>query len=96
MRAEKGMMSVLAVQPDGRSVEVGLIGREGFVGLPLVVGYQLTTRPTDVPLRTFASLYVNVLSWQRLKVMKSSSAIKRGFRVDEAKVPELWPSATGQ
>ena len=33
-----GLMSVLAVQPDGKSIEVGLIGREGFIGLPLLVG----------------------------------------------------------
>jgi len=39
-----GLMSVLAVQPDGKSVEVGLIGKEGFVGLPLLVGYR--TSPT--------------------------------------------------
>src|SRR6266481_6855883 len=36
----EGMISVLAVQPDGKSVEVGLIGNEGFVGLPLLVGYR--------------------------------------------------------
>jgi CRP-like cAMP-binding protein len=35
-----GLMSVLAVQPDGKTVEVGLIGSEGFVGLPLLVGYR--------------------------------------------------------
>jgi CRP-like cAMP-binding protein len=35
-----GMISVLAVQPDGKSVEVGLIGCEGFIGLPLLVGYS--------------------------------------------------------
>lgn len=35
-----GLISVLAVQPDGKSVEVGLIGKEGFVGLPLLVGYH--------------------------------------------------------
>jgi CRP-like cAMP-binding protein len=29
-----GMQSVLTVQPDGKSVEVGLIGKEGFVGMP--------------------------------------------------------------
>jgi CRP-like cAMP-binding protein len=34
------MISILAVQPDGKSVEVGLIGNEGFVGLPLLVGYR--------------------------------------------------------
>ncbi len=35
-----GVISVLAVQPDGKSVEVGLIGREGFTGVPLLVGYH--------------------------------------------------------
>jgi CRP-like cAMP-binding protein len=41
-----GLASVLAVQPDGKTVEVGLIGREGFVGLPLLVGYR--SSPTRV------------------------------------------------
>src|SRR2546423_12067915 len=36
----EGIVSILAVQPDGKSVEVGLIGREGFAGLPLLVGYH--------------------------------------------------------
>ncbi len=35
-----GLISVLSVQPDGKSVEVGLIGREGFTGLPILVGYH--------------------------------------------------------
>ena len=35
-----GMASVLTVQPDGRSVEVGLIGKEGFVGLPIIFGFK--------------------------------------------------------
>ncbi len=41
-----GLISVLSVQPDGKSVEVGLIGNEGFVGLPLLVGYR--TSPTRI------------------------------------------------
>jgi CRP-like cAMP-binding protein len=43
---DSGMISVLAVQPDGRSVEIGIIGKEGFVGLPLLVGYS--SSPTRV------------------------------------------------
>jgi CRP-like cAMP-binding protein len=35
-----GMGSVLTVQPDGKSVEVGLIGKEGFVGVPIVFGFK--------------------------------------------------------
>jgi CRP-like cAMP-binding protein len=41
-----GLMSVLVVQPDGKTIEVGLIGKEGFVGLPLLVGYH--SSPTRV------------------------------------------------
>ncbi|HST11728.1 MAG TPA: Crp/Fnr family transcriptional regulator [Terriglobales bacterium] len=41
-----GVLSVISVQRGGKSVEVGLIGSEGFVGLPLLVGYR--TSPTRV------------------------------------------------
>lgn len=37
-----GMISILSVFPDGKSVEVGLVGKEGFVGLPLLVGFRTT------------------------------------------------------
>ncbi len=35
-----GMFSILNVMPDGKSVEVGLIGKEGFSGTPIVVGFR--------------------------------------------------------
>ena len=35
-----GLASVLTVLADGKSVEVGLTGVEGFVGLPLVAGFK--------------------------------------------------------
>ncbi len=35
-----GMASILTVMEDGTSVEVGLIGREGFVGTAMVVGLR--------------------------------------------------------
>src|SRR3984957_6763494 len=39
-----GLVSILSVFPDGKGVEVGLVGKEGFIGLPLVVGFR--TAPT--------------------------------------------------
>jgi CRP-like cAMP-binding protein len=33
-----GMTSLVALSSDGRSVEVGIVGREGMVGMPLTVG----------------------------------------------------------
>lgn len=35
-----GMISILTVFPDGKSVEVGLVGKEGFIGLPLIAGFR--------------------------------------------------------
>ncbi|HEX4002932.1 MAG TPA: Crp/Fnr family transcriptional regulator [Candidatus Acidoferrales bacterium] len=39
-----GCASILSVMPDGKSVEVGLVGFEGFVGSPLLAGFR--TSPT--------------------------------------------------
>lgn len=35
-----GLASIVNLQSDGKSVEVGVTGKEGFVGLPLVVGFS--------------------------------------------------------
>src|SRR5580698_4353510 len=44
---EAGFASVVAVQPNGKQVEVGLIGREGMTGLPIVLGDNRSPmRPT--------------------------------------------------
>ena len=36
----RGMISILTVLTEGKSVEVGLTGKDGFVGLPLLVGFS--------------------------------------------------------
>jgi CRP-like cAMP-binding protein len=41
-----GLASILSMTSDGKSVEVGLCGSEGFVGLPIVAGFK--TSPTRV------------------------------------------------
>jgi CRP-like cAMP-binding protein len=43
-----GMFSILNVMPDGKSVEVGLIGKEGFSGLPLIAGFRTSSTRTVV------------------------------------------------
>jgi len=50
-----GLASVLTVMPDGKSVEVGLIGKEGFVGLPVVFGFR--TSPLRVVIQSDATAY---------------------------------------
>ncbi len=35
-----GMVSVLSVFPDGKSIEVAVVGKEGFIGLPLIAGFR--------------------------------------------------------
>jgi len=36
----EGMASIVALSADGRSVEVGIVGKEGMVGMPLMMGLQ--------------------------------------------------------
>ncbi len=45
---EAGFASVVAVQSNGKQVEVGLIGREGMTGLPIVLGNHRSPLSTYV------------------------------------------------
>jgi CRP-like cAMP-binding protein len=50
-----GLASVLSIMGDGKSVEVGLCGREGFVGLPLVAGFS--SSPTHIIVQVAGSAF---------------------------------------
>ena len=50
-----GLGSVLTVQPDGKSVEVGLIGKEGFIGTPVAFGFK--TSPLRIVVQSDATAY---------------------------------------
>ena len=50
-----GLASFLSVMTDGKSIEVGLAGKEGFVGLPLLVG--LSSSATQVIMQVKGSAY---------------------------------------
>src|SRR5258708_37068168 len=60
-----GLASVLSVLSEGKSVEVGLTGKEGFVGLPLIVG--LSTSPTRTVIQMEgAGFRVSAAGWVKL------------------------------
>ncbi|HET9308312.1 MAG TPA: Crp/Fnr family transcriptional regulator [Candidatus Sulfotelmatobacter sp.] len=60
-----GLGSVLTVLPDGKSVEVGLIGKEGFIGLPVVFGFK--TSPLRLVIQSDATGYrMDVHSLQKM------------------------------
>jgi CRP-like cAMP-binding protein len=48
-----GVVSIINVMSDGKSVEVGLTGKEGFIGLPVIVGYSVS--PTRAIVQIVAS-----------------------------------------
>jgi CRP-like cAMP-binding protein len=50
-----GLASVLTIISDGKSIEVGLSGSEGFVGLPLIVGF--TSSHTRVIMQVAGSAF---------------------------------------
>jgi len=64
----EGLASFLSVMKNGKSVEVGLAGAEGFVGLPLVVG--LTTSPTRVVMQVKGGAF-------RIKRAKLQDALRQ-------------------
>jgi CRP-like cAMP-binding protein len=69
-----GLGSVLTVQPDGKSVEVGLIGKEGFVGVPVVFGFK--TSPLRVVVQADATAHrVDVATLT--KIATSCPALER-------------------
>jgi len=43
-----GLFSVLSVMPDGKSVEVGLVGKDGFSAVPLIAGFHTSNTRTVV------------------------------------------------
>ncbi len=50
-----GLASILSVMSSGKSVEVGLVGKEGFIGLPPTVGFS--TSPTRVVMQVEGSAF---------------------------------------
>jgi len=50
-----GMTSILTIMGDGKGVEVGLTGKEGFIGLPIIVG--LKSSPTRAVVQITGSAF---------------------------------------
>jgi CRP-like cAMP-binding protein len=71
-----GLASVLNVMSDGKSVEVGLAGKEGFVGLPLVVG--LSTSPTQVIMQVEGSAY-QIAAADFKEILSHSPALEKSL-----------------
>jgi CRP-like cAMP-binding protein len=52
---DSGLASVRSVMANGKGVAVGLAGQEGFIGIPLVIGYS--TSPTQVVMEVAGSAH---------------------------------------
>jgi len=71
----EGMASIVALSSDGRSVEVGIVGKEGMVGMPLMMGLQRGTfraimqmpgAGVRIPTRVFLDLLTNLPALESL------------------------------
>jgi CRP-like cAMP-binding protein len=63
-----GIVSILSVFPDGEFVEVGLVGKEGFVGLPLIAGFhsaacRAVVQVESTVFRIEASALTGIMEW---------------------------------
>jgi CRP-like cAMP-binding protein len=69
-----GLISILSVFPDGKSVEVGLVGKEGFIGVPLVAGFR--TSPTRAIAQIEASAF-RIDSEKLVGLLRESPKLER-------------------
>ncbi|MGA6983894.1 MAG: Crp/Fnr family transcriptional regulator [Candidatus Sulfotelmatobacter sp.] len=69
-----GLASVLNVMKDGKSVEVGLTGKEGFVGLPVIVGFK--SSPSRVIVQVSGSAF-RLNTPALLKALRKCSELQR-------------------
>ncbi len=69
-----GLASVLNVTLEGKTVEVGLTGKEGFVGLPLLVGFE--TSPARVIIQIEGSAF-RVNAANLLKLLPKCPALEK-------------------
>ena len=85
-----GLVSLYVVTSDARSVEVGVIGREGFVGAPAAAGVQLTQQRAvvQVPGRAFR-IKSDVLQDILLNTPVLKNALNRYILVQGMQVAQL-------
>jgi CRP-like cAMP-binding protein len=69
-----GLASVLNVMPDGKIVEVGLTGKEGFVGLPLIVGFK--SSPSRIIIQVSGSAF-RIKTVDLLKTLRTCGALEK-------------------
>ncbi|MGA8298583.1 MAG: Crp/Fnr family transcriptional regulator [Terriglobales bacterium] len=68
-----GMASIVALNSDGRSVEVGIVGKEGMLGMPLMMGIQ---RGTFRAIMQMSGSGVRIPAKAFLEILPSAPALK--------------------
>lgn len=82
-----GMISLVALSRDGRSVEVGIVGKEGMVGMPLIAGllqgtFRAIMQMAGTGVRIRARVFQDVLaSAPALRAELSRFALMHGMQV---------------
>jgi len=83
----EGMTSLVALSRDGRSVEVGIVGKEGMVGMSLIAGLQQGTFRAIIQMagsgmRVRAEVFQDILlSTPTLRTELSRFALMHGMQV---------------
>jgi CRP-like cAMP-binding protein len=84
---DDGMTSLVALSRDGRSVEVGIVGKEGMVGMPLIAGLRQGTfraimQMAGSGVRVRADVFQDILlSATALRAELSRFALMHGMQV---------------
>src|SRR5205814_4414949 len=69
-----GLASILTVMEQGKNVEVGLVGKEGFVGIPLLVGFSTSHSQAVIQIEGSA---FRISAQELAMVLSQSPTLKR-------------------
>lgn len=69
-----GMVSLLAITEDGNAIEVGMVGNEGMVGLPVILGFDI------IPYRVVTQLPCTAL---RIRTDRLKAEFNRGGQLHD-------------
>jgi len=84
---DDGMCSLVALTHDGRSVEVGIVGKEGMVGMPLTVGlrqgaFRAIMQISGMGVRIKSEIFQDImLAAPTLRAQLSRFALMNGLQV---------------
>src|SRR5208283_4971438 len=85
-----GMISILSTFPNGKSIEIAVVGKEGFIGLPLIAGFRSAGTRAIVQLEATAfRIDASVLEGMLLQCIGLERRLQQCSQVMSAQISQI-------